>query len=110
MVAVLVTAMLSLVRTSGMAFAQDVLGYKALLAADSGAQLTLNRIYAPAGVGNCAGATWVLDMTGLESCQATVTCSTELVSGDTYYTVDSYGRCTAGPQIAERRIRVRSVE
>lgn len=107
-VALLISAILSMVRTSSMAFAMDVLSYKALLAADSGAQLSLNKIYAPSGVGTCVDTTWILNTDGLDSCRAVVQCSTESVLGATYYTLQSAGRCELGSDIAERHVVVRS--
>ena len=107
-VSLLAGAILSMVRTSSMAFALDVVSYKALLAADSGAQLSLNRLYAPSGIGTCVDRTWALDMAGLESCQAIVSCTSESVASETFYTFESAGRCESGSVIAERHIVIRS--
>jgi len=107
-VALLVAGILSLVRTSGQSFAQNVKAQRALMAAESGAQLSLNRLYAPLGVGACTNTTWNFTQPGLESCVAVVACSAENVNTDTYYTLESHGHCESGSEIAERRVILRS--
>jgi len=107
-VALLVAGILSLVRTSGQSFAQNVKAQRALMAAESGAQLSLNRLYAPLGVGGCNNTTWNFTQPGLENCVAVVTCSAENVSSDIYYTLESHGHCESGSEIAERRVILRS--
>ena len=108
-VSVLVAAILRMVRTSGEAFAQDVVSQQAFLAAESGAQLGLNRIFAPQGVGACADWTWDLSLLGLPHCEARVACRVEIVQAVPHYTLESDGRCGTGQQIAERRVLVRAV-
>ncbi len=107
-VAVLVVAITRMVRISGDAFAQEVLSHRAFLAAESGAQLGLNRLFAPAGGGSCAGWNWDLSNTGLNFCQVNVSCASETVGALTYYTLRSNGRCAIGDDIAERQILVRA--
>lgn len=106
-VAVLTVGVAQLVRTSGAAFAQDVLSERALLAAQSGAELALNRVYAPLGTGSCTNRSFNLATVGQNGCTATVTCASTVVNSVTYYTIDSRGRCNAG-EIAERRLLVRA--
>jgi MSHA biogenesis protein MshP len=108
-VAVLVAAITRMVRTSAQAFAQDVTTHRAFLAAESGAQLGLNRVFAPAGVPACATWTWDLAGVGLAGCQALVDCRSEVVGGTPLYTVESSGRCDAGGLVAERQVLVRAV-
>ena len=98
----------SLVRTGAESYVQDVLAYKAFLAADGGAQLALNRVFAPQGAPSCSNRIYPLSQTGLEGCEATVTCSAVGVGGDVQYNVESHGRCSTGSEIAERRIVVRA--
>ena len=107
-VGVLVVAITRMVRTSGDAFAQDVMNHRAFLAAESGAQLGLNRVFAPEGAGSCGAWVWDLSDAGLPNCQASVTCSAEVVAPDTYYTLNSAGRCDVGGFVAERRLLVRA--
>ena len=107
-VALLVAAILSLVRTSGTAFSQDVMAQRALMAAESGVQLSLNRLYAPVGVGACFDATWNFTQDGLSSCSAIVSCTQDVVGSDVYYTIESTGHCDNGSNVAERSVVVRS--
>jgi MSHA biogenesis protein MshP len=108
-VAFLVTAIVRMVRTSGEAFAQDVTNHRAFLAAESGAQLGLNRVFAPVGSGACGNWVWDLTALGLPACQAIVTCRTEVVQAVPHYTVESDGRCDVGGYVAQRRVLVRAV-
>lgn len=108
-VAFLVTAIMRMVRTSGDAFAQDVINNRAFLAAESGAQLGLNRVFAPVGAGACGNWVWDLTALGLPACQATVSCRTEVVQTVPHYTVESDGRCDVGGFVAQRRVLVRAV-
>ena len=107
-VAALVVAIARMVRSSGEVFAQDVVSHRAFLAAESGAQLGLNRLFAPAGVGSCGNWTWDLTDFGLGFCEATVSCRTEVVAGVSYFTLESDGRCDPGTFVAERRVLVRA--
>lgn len=107
-VAVLVVAITRMVRFSGEAFAQEVMSNRAFLAAESGAQLGLNRLFAPEGTGSCSNWTWDLSSTGLNHCQASVACRSEVVGTTSYYTLESSGRCVVGGSIAERQVLVRA--
>jgi MSHA biogenesis protein MshP len=107
-VASLAVGVASLVRTGAAGYVQGILAYKAFLAADSGAQLSLNRVFAPQGAPSCSNRVYPFSMPGLEGCQATVTCSAITVSGVLRYDLESHGRCTTGTESAERRIAVRA--
>jgi len=107
-VASLAVGVASLVRSGAAGYLQDVLAYRAFLAADSGAQLSLNRVFAPQGTPNCGNHVYSFDEPGLEGCQATVTCSAITVGGELRYDLESRGRCTTGLDNAERRIAVRA--
>jgi MSHA biogenesis protein MshP len=107
-VSLMVVAVVGMVRTSGEAFAQDIMSHRAFLAAESGAQLGLNRVFAPVGAGSCTNWNWDLTSSGLPSCEATVACRSETVAGTSYFTLESDGRCAAGGYVAERRVLVRA--
>lgn len=107
-VAVLVVAITRMVRFSGEAFAQEVMSNRAFLAAESGVQLGLNRLFAPEGTGACSNWTWDLTSAGLNYCQATVACRSEAVGTTNYYTLESSGRCAVGGSVAERQVLVRA--
>ena len=107
-VASLAVGVASLVRSGAAGYVQDVLAYKAFLAADSGAQLSLNRVFAPEGAPSCVSRVFSFSEPGLEGCEATVSCSAVSVSGVMRYDLESRGRCTTGTEVAERRIAVRA--
>jgi MSHA biogenesis protein MshP len=98
----------SLVRAGAKSYVQDVLSYKAFLAADGGAQLALNRVFAPQGLPSCSNRVYPLSQMGLQGCEATVTCNVVSAGGEMQYNVESHGRCSTGSEIAERRIVVRA--
>ncbi|MCZ6887250.1 MAG: hypothetical protein O7H39_02055 [Gammaproteobacteria bacterium] len=107
-VAVLVVGIARLVRMSADAFALDVLSQKAMRAAESGASLGLNRIFAPAGTPNCGVWRWSFTEAGLENCTAEVSCTVESTAGETLYNVLSHGACGSAPDLAMRGLLVRS--
>lgn len=107
-VAGLAVAIARMVRTSSDAFAQDLTSHRAYLAAESGAELGLNRVFAPAGASTCGTWNWSFDAVGLRGCQARVSCQADLVDGVPHYTLESAGRCAAGALVAERHLQVRA--
>lgn len=109
-VAVLTIAVLRTVRTSADSFSVELLGQRAFLTAESGAQLAVRELYPQAGVSSCAVArVWDLSDFGLPGCQATVACRSESVGGELFYTVESRGQCSDGAAVsAERVIKVRT--
>jgi len=108
-VAGLVAAIGRMVRTNADLFAQDVVSQRAFLAAESGAELGLNRVFAPAGAPACGNWSWDLEAIGLSACRAEVACRSEVVDGTPHYTLESDGRCSSGGVVAERRVLVRAV-
>jgi MSHA biogenesis protein MshP len=85
----------------------DILSQRALLAATTGAQIGLNRVFAPVGAASCVNRNLdVSSLGGLPACQAAVSCSSDLVRGKNYYTVTSTGLCTADSLQAERSVVV----
>ena len=88
--------------------ALETLSNKARLAAQSGAQIGLNRVYAPAtGGGICSDRTLSLaTLPGLQSCTAQVSCTTVTSGAEQYYAVESSGSCTAGSLVTNRLVRV----
>ena len=107
-VALLTIAIMRSVRTSSDAYALDVVAHHAFSAAESGAQLGANRLFAPSGTGNCAASeSYDFDALGLASCRASVSCQSESVDGQPLYTIRSAGRCDSGGVISEREVLVR---
>ncbi len=108
-VALLALAITRTVQLGAGSVGLDILSQRALLTATSGAQLSLNRVFAPAGAGSCAGQSWDLsDLNGLPACQAAVTCTSVIVRGRVFYEVRSTGTCAAGPEQASRKVLVRA--
>ncbi len=107
-VSMLAVAITGMVKTSGDEFAQNVMDHNAFLAAETGAQLGLNKVFAPLGGGACADWTFDLQSVGLRSCQAAVQCRSVLVGGVSHYTLESDGRCDVVGYSAQRRVRVRA--
>lgn len=106
-VALLSIAIMRSVRTSADAYALDVVAHRAFLAAESGAQLSANRLFAPSGTPSCSNLSFDLDGLGLSSCIATVSCRNEQIDGQSLYTLQSAGRCTSGGVVADRQVLVR---
>ncbi len=108
-VALLALAITRTVQLGAGSVGLDILSQRALLTASSGAQLSLNRVFAPAGVGSCAALTWDLsDLNGLPSCQAAVSCTSVTVRGRIFYELRSTGTCAAGAEQASREVLVRA--
>ncbi|MFK7912823.1 MAG: hypothetical protein AB8B93_02820, partial [Pseudomonadales bacterium] len=107
-VAMLTVAIMRSVRTSNDAYALDVIAHRAFSAAESGAQLGANRLFAPSGTGACsASQSYDFDELGLASCVASVSCQSQSVDGQPLYTIRSAGRCDSGGVVAEREVLVR---
>ena len=87
----------------------DVQSTRAFLASQSGVELGLNRLLPPGTAANdCTHAFFnsspsiSFTEAGLETCEATVTCTVESVLGTDYYTLSSRGTCGTGLSFAER--------
>ncbi len=107
-VALLALAVASLVRTSSAAYGQDVLALQAFAAAESGAALALNRVFAPSGVGSCTSRNFDFTAPGLNGCRAQVECTELLIEGEPHYELLSLGHCQAGANFAQRQILLRA--
>jgi len=106
-VAILSTAMSQMLVTDSETQSYEILSLKAFLAAESGAQLGVNRVLAPGGGGSCAARTFTFTDTPLRFCQAVVSCIPLTVSGDNYYTLTSNAQCLAGAYITQRTVQLR---
>lgn len=106
-VGLLSVAMSKMVENDQNSQSYEILSLKAFLAAESGAQLGVNRLLPPAGGGICGAMTFNFDDVALKSCQAVISCSPIVVGTETYYTLTSSGQCQAGPFVAERAVQVR---
>lgn len=109
LVAVLVLAIARSVEFGAQSQSIEMLSERASLAAQSGAQLALNRAFAPQGVGVCANTSFdVSGLPGLNICASQVSCTTTVVRSQPYYTIESTGTCATGDMQATRTVRVQA--
>ncbi len=107
--ATLTAAVLRSVGDNADAFVAHTLSTRALMSAESGAQLMLNQLFPPAGgAAVCSDASWDLDDFGLPACTADATCTSVLVDGQSIYSVQSSGTCDSGIETAVRIVVVQA--
>jgi MSHA biogenesis protein MshP len=94
------TRMVDMLSTSSENIAQEVLGTRALAAANSGMQARLQQLFPLNGVvGTCFASPPAINFTaivGLQNCKATTTCISNNYLGETYYRLTSTGTCGSG--------------
>lgn len=108
--AVLSIAIMRSVRTGSDSSVQSIVSFRAFLAAESGAQLGANRLFAPVGSGSCIDRSFALADLGLPSCNADVACRTEAVAGETLFTLQSTATCSPEGFTATHSVVVRLTE
>ncbi|NQD37289.1 hypothetical protein HPT27_09640 [Permianibacter sp. IMCC34836] len=90
--------------------AQEALSARAFLAADSGAQAGMMRLFPiNAAVSACTGGAGInqtLTGSGFNNCAVNLVCSSQVVNADTHYTLTSTATCTAGNLRASRVVQV----
>lgn len=106
-VSLLSVAMARMLEADKLAQSYEILGLKAFLAAESGAQLGVNRLMPPDSVGSCSDRTFSFEADSLGSCTAAVTCTVTSSNGEDFYTLSSLGQCAAGDFTASRSLEVR---
>lgn len=110
----IVVAMSDLTEQSNLGFGQDYHSMRAFYAAESGAQIALNRVFV--GGQSCLSAFAGLDFDsvtenqGLESCKVALDCNQVVIEGINYYTFSSVATCGTGIEQAQRSIEVRAHE
>ena len=87
---------------------QEVLTTRALLAAESGAQAQMMRIFPLTGSGLCAAQSITFSVSGLDHCVTNSSCTSKSVDGTAYYFVESSGRCSVDQFSALRIIQVQA--
>ena len=87
---------------------QEVLTTRALLAAESGAQAQMMRLFPLTGSGLCAAQSITFSASGLDHCVANSICTSKTVDGTAYYFVESSGRCSVDQMSALRIIQVQA--
>ncbi len=94
------TRMVDILSTGSENIAQEVLGTRALAAANSGIEARLQQLFPLNGVaGTCLASPPVINfaaIVGLQNCQATTTCTSNNYLGETYYRLTSTGTCGSG--------------
>lgn len=110
--ALIVVAMSDLTEDANTGFAQDFQSTRAFYAAESGAQVALNRVFV--GGEDCDNTLGYLDFDadgdnpGLNNCVAQLVCQMDTVSGTEYMTFTSTATCGAGLDQATRAVQVRA--
>ena len=111
-VALIVLALGELNTKSNLGFGQDFYSIKAFYAAESGAQVALNKVFM--GEQACGAGLVSVDFdtntnkAGLENCNVNVSCTASTVDSVDYYTFTSAAVCGAGYEQAQRSIEVRA--
>ena len=116
--AVIGAVMVTLSQTGQQSTALEIQSIRAFYAAESGTQIGLHNVFPVAGGSiGAAGCTALtinqsFSTAGLQGCNATVGCTPQTVSGDTYYLINSTGTCQAGGvnNTARRSIEVMAKE
>lgn len=106
-VSLLSVAMSRMLEADKLAQSYEILGLKAFLAAESGAQLGVNRLMPPDSGGSCRDRTFSFVADSLRFCTAAVTCNLTSANGEDFYTLSSLGQCVAGDFTASRVLEVR---
>jgi len=108
----IVVAMSDLTESSNLGFGQDLQSMRAFYAAESGAQIALNRVFV--GGQTCSATPVNLDFNavndnaGLTNCVATLSCTQDTVLAVDYFTFQSQATCGTGFEQAQRSIEVRA--
>jgi MSHA biogenesis protein MshP len=108
----IVVAMSDLTESSNLGFGQDLHSMRAFYAAESGAQIALNRVFVGGEI--CINIAGDLDFnavntnTGLTDCVATLSCEQDTVAGVDYFTFRSEAACGIGFEQAQRSIELRA--
>ena len=109
LVATIAAALAQLVQRNAATDQTALLRVRALAAAESGMEIALNRVYAPAGVGSCSNRSWTFTLNGLRGCSAATSCTTTVVAAQTYFDISSRATCSAGDASSSRAMRARAL-
>jgi len=108
--ALLAAAVVSLFDKGNKGVTQEVLSTRAFYAAESGAQYVLGQIFSlSGGAANCAPTSSLsFNANGFAGCSSSMTCSSRIISGEIYFTINSSGSCAAGSDRAVREIELQA--
>ena len=87
---------------------QEVLSARAFLAAESGAQTQMMRVFPVSGAGVCAAQSLTFNAAGLNACTSNSSCNSIAANGQTYYEIESVGRCGVGNVTAQRTLQLQA--
>lgn len=98
---ILATALINIVKDDDDQFTLEVMGTRALAAANSGADYGLSQLFPiGAGIGQCSTANNAVNLpneVGFKHCQVSYTCSADDIGhGMTQYRIESLGVCEIG--------------
>lgn len=110
---VVIATMFSVQEDSSASGALQVNAHRALFAAESGAEASLNLLLPPDGSPGRACSTspfysHSFTVSGLRYCSVTVSCSSITVNSDNYYSLTSTGQCGSNANAAQRVLEVRA--
>ncbi len=106
-VALMSVAMARMLEADKLTQSYETLGLKAFLAAESGAQIGVNRLLAPESAGSCVNLTAGLEANSLRFCTADISCTLMTSGGESFYTITSRGECSAGDLVSSRALEIR---
>ncbi len=100
----LAAALFRMTQSSNVAVSQEALSIRAFFAAESGAQAAAMDLFPIGGGGACNSRTINFTNSGLVNCQATITCTSFVADGETFYRVSSQGQCSSGELQTSRTV------
>ncbi len=109
---VIIATMSSVQEDSGASSALQVNAHRALFAADSGTEASINLLVPPDGSAGQACSTSpyysrTFTVSGLINCSVSVSCSSVTVNAEDFYTLISTGTCGSNNDAARRILEVR---
>ena len=111
--AAIVVAMSDLTEQSSLGFGQNYHSMQAFYAAESGAQVAVNRVLV-GGAAACVDPMAPIDFDaggdnpGLNNCEAVLACTKDSVATIEYYTITSTATCGSGFEQSQRSVQVRA--
>jgi MSHA biogenesis protein MshP len=87
---------------------QEVISARAFLAAESGAQAQMMRIFPLSGAANCAAQSLTLSGAGFNGCTVTTSCNSITIGTQVFYDIESSGRCVAANISAQRTVQIQA--
>ena len=102
-------AAVSIMESSQQSVSSEVLSTRAFFSAESGAQYALAQLFTLDGsAASCQSPYPTLTFTsnGFAGCTANVSCSSNTIGSNVYYTISSIGNCDMGGTVSERQIEL----